>query len=94
MRTVVTTNNGYDSILLVDDNDKVVSAWGAEKATLEAFVRDTDAAEWNEGEWHTFGDPTGEEIEDELRTIAAFGEECGRDGVIASDERKRFWFRD
>jgi hypothetical protein len=86
------TNNAYDSILLVGENDMVLSAWTADKQTIYDFIRDgKNADNWNAGEWSTFSNPAGEENEDELRTIAAYGDECGRDGVIADSRRREFW---
>ena len=93
MHTVMATNNAYDSILLVDDAERVVSAWQADRETVEDFLTDTDASQWNAGEFASFANPADEDNEDELRTIAAYGEECGRDGIITSDERKQFWLR-
>ena len=93
MHTVMATNNAYDSILLVDDAERVVSAWPAGRNIVEDFLTDTDASDWNTGEFPGFANPADEDNEDELRTIAAYGEECGRDGIITSDERKQFWLR-
>ena len=89
--TVMTTNNGYDTILLVDENDRVISAWQADKQTVAEYAASAGKAdEWHENEWSTFRDPAMSENEDELRTIGAYGEEIGRNGAM-SDERREFW---
>ena len=98
MQTVMTTNNGYDSILLVDDNDRVLSAWIMDTQTLRAYLADgAEANGWHEGEWPRGFDPSDDDngdIADELRTISAYGVECGRNGQIADEGRRDFWCRD
>ncbi|MDE2101397.1 MAG: hypothetical protein KGL39_29385 [Patescibacteria group bacterium] len=80
MHTVMTTNDGYDSILLVDANDVVVGAWSSvSDDDVRAYVRDGHVAD----NWavthpaHT--------------AIADYGVECGRDGEITDESRARFW---
>lgn len=79
MQTVMTTNNGYDSILIVDANDKVLSQWTATKETILDYLRDgQDAAKW---------DANGPDCTE----ISDYGTECGRDGVIDDESRAEFW---
>ena len=87
--TVITTNNAYDSILLVDTEDRVLSAWQATKNTVADYL-DTgaDAVAWESDVWDGFPVSAGTP-----RTIGAFGEECGRDGQIMDDSRREFWGR-
>jgi hypothetical protein len=92
MHTVMTTSNGFDTILLVDDQDRVVSAWMATKDSVSNYINDTDASEWEIGQFDGFADPTGEDNEDDLRTVAAYGVEVGRNGMIPED-RRQFWVR-
>lgn len=93
--TVMTTNNGYDTILLVDSNDHVLSAWMATPETVESYVSTGEQGnEWEPGQFAGFTDPSGEDNEDELRTVAAYGTECGRNGLISDERRKAFWIRE
>jgi hypothetical protein len=79
--TVITTNNAYDSILLVNHRDEVIGAWQAEPKTITAYLRTgSDAAHW-EANW------PGE------TRISEYGEECGRNGVILDNSRREFWNR-
>lgn len=90
MSTVMTSNNAYDSILLVDENDHVVSAWAADRDTVRNFLKDGGRPdEWQIGEFYNF--PRPDEIEEEPRRIADYGSEVGRNGVIANEERREFW---
>jgi hypothetical protein len=95
MQTVITTNNAYDSILLVDDAGRVVSAWQADKAVINDYLRDGSAPDtWQVGEWPRGFDPDSPDnaaIAGELRTIEAYGQECGRNGVILDNHRREFW---
>ncbi len=95
MQTVITTNNAYDTILLIDENEQVVSRWDADKRTVADYINSgANAADWNANEWpNGFApeDQDTEEAEAELRTIAAYGEEYGRNGQIQSAERREFW---
>ena len=85
MQTVMTTNNAYDAILLVDSNDVVKSAWTADSGVIANYLADgANAANWDEGSFTGFAD--------ECATIADYGTECGRNGVI-SPERLAFWGR-
>lgn len=80
MQTVIVTNNGYDSVLLVDDKDTVVGAWSpATKSNVLDYLRDGDAA----GDWDANG-PDCTSIED-------YGTEYGRNGVIDDESRAEFW---
>ncbi len=97
MQTVITTNNAYDTILLIDENEQVVSRWDVDTETLADYIATgANANDWNTGEWPSGFAPeeadTEEQIE-ELRTIAAYGEEYGRNGQILSEERREFWGR-
>jgi hypothetical protein len=78
MQTVMTTNNAYDSILLVDD-DKVIGAWTATPEIVNTYLRDgANAAEWSA----TWPDRT---------EVADYGTEIGRDGCIDDASRRSFW---
>ena len=95
MTTVLTTNNGYDTILLVDDSDVVLSRWDVTPETLADYLKDgARGDDWHAGEWPSGFNPDVAEEEwaaEELRTIAAYGRECGRGGVIADKDRREFW---
>jgi hypothetical protein len=95
MQTVITTNNAYDTILLIDENEQVVSRWDADKQTVADYVRHgANADDWAVGEWPNGFAPDQqdtEEAEAELRTVAAYGEEYGRNGKIDNAERREFW---
>lgn len=95
MQTVIVTNNGYDTVLLVDGNDQVVSRWDATPSILADYVRDgANAADWNTGEFPGGFAPEEQDTEEEeaeLRTIAVYGTEYGRNGQIDSQERREFW---
>ena len=91
---VMTSNNAYDSILLVDGSDRVLSAWTADSQLVHDYAH-IPAEDWKEcGQWWPEGfDPDSadnSEIADKLRTIAAYGDEVGRDGGM-SDQRREFW---
>jgi hypothetical protein len=95
MHTVLTTNNSYDTLLLVNGNDQVVSRWDVTPVELASFLASgANANDWETGEWPYGFAPEDQDTEaasDELRTIAAYGREYGRDGVISDDSRKAFW---
>lgn len=95
MHTVLVTNNAYDSILLVDASDAVMSCWTATPQNVFTYlVEGASPNDWEMGEF-----PTGFAPEDAatpedaaaLRTIATYGTECGRNGQIDSQERRQFW---
>ena len=89
MQTVMTTNNAFDSVLLVDDNNNVLSAWEADASTIASYLATGAAAD----EWETGSFPPGSQAvgEETLRSIASYGTECGRNGIIADRERREFW---
>lgn len=95
MQTVIVTNNAYDTILLVDANDQVVSRWDVTPETLKAYIADgANADDWNVGQFPSGFHPEQqetEEQEEELRTIGAYGTEYGRNGKIESQARRQFW---
>lgn len=95
MQTVMTSNNAYDCVLLVDDADCVVSRWDADRDVITAYLQDGDNPEgWHIGEWPRGFDPemqADEAIAADLRTIAAYGEVVGRNGKIDDGERRQFW---
>jgi hypothetical protein len=95
MQTVITTSNAYDTILLIDENEQVVSRWDVTPETLADYIRDgANAAEWNTGEFPNGFAPEDQDTEDaeaELRTIAAYGEEYGRNSQVDNAERREFW---
>ena len=95
MQTVIVTNNGYDTVLLIDESDKVLSAWTATKDVVLDYLRDGDEAEdWNTDQWPTGFDPelqTDEQLASELRVVATYGAEYGRNGVIDDEARAEFW---
>ena len=84
MHTVMTHNNGYDAILLVNDDDEVVSAWAATRETVQDYIytgNRPEAWESNCGDLH-----------DEMMTeIDDYGTEVGRNGNVDSDERREYW---
>jgi hypothetical protein len=92
MTLVMTHNGGYDSILLVDSNDVVRSAFRADEQTLAEYTR-IPADNWEINQWPYDFDPAQQDDEDlaaALLTIEAYGEEVGRNGSM-SDERREFW---
>lgn len=93
VQTVFVTNNAYDTILLVDGNDRVLSAWVVTPLVAMDYVWAEDGADaWISGYWSPeFGIRDGEPVSEELHTIAAYGEECGRDGRIDDPARREFW---
>ena len=91
-QTVMTTNNGYDTILLVDTQDRVLSAWMATTETIRSYVTDTDASLWETGQFNGFENPSSQENGEELRAIAAYGTEVGRDGSITPERRSFYGF--
>ena len=96
MHTVMVHNNAFDCILLTDYKGTVVSAWDATKQIIINYTR-IPAKNWQVGQWPLGFNPDTDYDEDEieaahdLHTIAAYGEEVGRDGAM-SDERRKFWF--
>lgn len=95
MQTVMTTNNAYDMILLIDSNNSVLSAWTATSDTVGDFLRDGKFADmWDTGQWPNGFDPDmqgDETVARELRTIDCYGTEVGRNGQIDIEERRIFW---
>lgn len=77
MHTIMTTNNAYDMILLVNNENLVVGAWNADKKTVADFFT-VKADGWNENY-------------PEHDQIADYGIECGRDGVISDPRRAEIW---
>lgn len=72
--TVLTHNNAYDSVLLVDEEGTVLSAWSpAGPDDIRAFEADRNPQDWEVG---AFSDPTDDGLQ-----IADYGEEIGRDGI-------------
>ena len=90
MQTVMTHNNGYDAVLLVDDEDTVVSAWLADEKVIEAYVRDTDADLWEVGVDDFSDDFSLEDDDGNPCEISDYGTEVGRDGEM-TEERRVFW---
>lgn len=83
MQTVFVHSNGYDSVLLVDDVDTVVSAWSpATKQDVINYLDDLNVDDWAVG---SFGDPALEGL-----GIEAYGSEMGRDGELP-EHRREFW---
>lgn len=95
MQTVIVTNNAYDTILLVDENDVVRSRWDATKQLVLGYVANgANASDWNTDEWPAGFAPSEQDTEEdaaELLTIAAYGQEYGRNGRIDNEERRNFW---
>ena len=91
MQTVMTSNNAYDSILLVDSNDVVLSAWTADRQLVHDYNH-IPSEDWEINQWPMGFDPEqqDDDLAGQLRTIAAYGDEIGRDGVM-SDSRREFW---
>ncbi len=93
VHTVFVTNNAYDTILLVDGNDRVLSAWLANRVVIVSYISTgCDGYIFTPGYWSPEFDVRSEEdISDDLRIIASYGREAGRDGVINDDSRREFW---
>lgn len=92
MQTVMTSNNAYDSILLVNSNDVVLSAWIADRQLIHDYSH-IPAEDWEINQWPMGFDPAQqdeEELASELLTISAYGDEIGRNGEM-SDSRREFW---
>jgi hypothetical protein len=88
----MTTNNACDYILLVDDEDTVVSAWQADEGIVQYYLSSTDAQKWWSGKWPEGLDPRDAPNEDaDLDMISAYGEEVGRDGRIEDARRAEAW---
>lgn len=86
MQSVMTTNNGYDSILLVDSNGTVLSAWTATPDVIACYLRDGAVADgWETGVYSGFPEL--------CESISDYGTECGRNDVIADEHRREFWTR-
>lgn len=78
MKTLMTTTNAGDWILLVD-GEKVVGAWMADDETVRNYLDNgADAAGWNE----TYPEQTA---------ISDYGEVVGRNGKIDDEGRSDFW---
>jgi sensor domain CHASE-containing protein len=95
MQTIMTTNNGHDCVLLVDDKGVVLSCWVVDPQVLAAYLRDgANPSTWETDRWPSGFDPEMEQNEAvvaELRTISAYGNEVGRNGRIEDAERRQFW---
>lgn len=80
MQTVIVTNNGYDSILLINSDETVVGAWSpATKSNVMDYLRDGAEAHL----WDANGP--------DCSKISDYGKEYGRDGVIDDESRADFW---
>jgi len=88
--TIMTHNNGYDMILLVNDDDDVVSAWEATDEVMRNYTTDTDADLWETGVGSDGLDDDG--CPTMFYAISDYGDEVGRDGEMTV-ERRAFWFR-
>lgn len=89
MHTVMVTNSAFDSILLVNDRDEVVSAWEADERVIADYLRHGDRADkWERGQWPAGTYANGGEP---CIRIEDYGEECGRDGEIESASRRAYW---
>lgn len=95
MHTVMATSSDFDSILLVDENDRVLSAWQADDQMVKTYLAiGSHAARWQTDVWPSEFNPNNyktPEWAEELRSIYYYGEECGRNGQIADDSRRQFW---
>lgn len=82
-RLVFVSNEGYDSILLIDNQDRVLSRWDATPDTVRDYLRDGSKP----GCWE-------DQRNDEGLTVDDFGGEVvGENGSLNAD-RRRFWLRD
>lgn len=88
MHTVFTHNGGYDMTLLVNDQNEVLSAWGAGKQAVQDYLKHGENARdwvvncWPIGTFDNGGEPRTK-IED-------YGVEIGRDGYL-TEERLEFY---
>ena len=93
--TVMATNTDFDSILVVDDDDRVLSAWQADNQMIRTFLEIGAYAErWQTGVWPPGFTPDrykDREYAQKLRAIVGYGVECGRDGEITEDYRYQLW---
>lgn len=87
MQTVLTTNNGYDTVLLIDDDNLVVSAWmvdGADGDVIQSYLTDgAESEKWHVGQWGGF-DGLAARIDD-------YGDEAGRNGLITHRKRAEYY---
>jgi len=80
-RLVFVHNGGYDSVLLVDADGRVLSRWDVTPKVAQDYLREGSKPEL----WDDQGN-------DEDLTIADFGEIVGENGNL-SNERREFWLR-
>ncbi|MBA2708677.1 MAG: hypothetical protein H0U59_12805 [Gemmatimonadaceae bacterium] len=84
-RTVLTTNNAYDTVLLCD-GDLIVSQWTADDEVIRNYLRDgADAADWD------VQDADGIEVDGRLAVVGDYGEVAGQEGKITDEDRRGFW---
>jgi hypothetical protein len=90
MHTVMVTNGGCDTILLVDDSNMVRSAWTVDRETLDEYLANGDKADgWELGQLSP--DRIGATDLDECNQISDYGTEVGSNGKIADKRRREFW---
>lgn len=83
MKTVMTHNNGYDSILLVRNDGTVASEWQADRRIVADYLRDDAHPDlWD--------DQGGVEIDGRPATPDDYGVMVGENGSLA-EERREFW---
>jgi len=82
---VMTTADNGDAVLLVDENDNVLSAWRCNAMLVDDYMR--CAYELSYWEHSHFKTPIGKPG----MPIEAYGRVIGHDGVIDDEPRKRYW---
>ena len=86
MKTLMTTNNAYDTILLIDDSeglDTIVSQWTADIDVIENYLGSALTAD----NWDV-QDSSGLKADDgSLFRIHDFGRVCGEFGRMDEDRR-------
>jgi hypothetical protein len=88
MTLAMTSNNAYDTIILIDGN-RIVSRWDATPESVREYMTATNASDWDVQDVDGL---KGDDGETPL-TVSDFGREIGRDGKITDAERLEFWTR-
>ena len=92
MKLVMTTNNAYDTVLLIDKG-KIVSTWRVGQASvLEDYLNTGHRPnDWDVQEPSGIRLPT--ERGERLARIVDYGDACGVNGAIYDERRREFWIR-
>lgn len=98
MQTVLTSNGSRTTLLLVDENEVVLSGWLVDDALMRQYIHAGGMPDiWHAGKWDFGFDPEADRETDAAspsRSISDYGREVGRNGIITDPQERTFWERE